>query len=266
MDYIFYGDESGHNLKNYKVYGIGSFLIPKDQENRYNRVFNELAQKHNINKEVGWKTLNSSYNIINFGMDILRFILTTSASFTSIIVHKEFFRNWNSDRISREDAFYQTYTFLLRHSAKVLKATVTAKLDQKSDSYNKRCEVVEIIANNSLKESSAKIISVQKVDSRHNVGVQVADLLTGAITASRNMYLNEDFKVNAAKALFISKLSQILGWETLHYDTYPESKFNIWHFPEECRNNPETMNEYQRNRIPYVTKPDFDAFKAEYGQ
>jgi hypothetical protein len=264
MEYIFYGDESGQNLKNYKAYGIGAFLIPKAQEERYNRVFEELAKKHNINKEIGWKTLNNSYNIINYGMDVLRVILTTSASFTSIIVHKDHFRNWSSGRISQEDAFYQTYTFLLRHIAGVLQATVTAKLDQKSDSYNKRCEVVEVIANNSLKQSSAKITSVEKVNSKHNVGIQIADLLTGAITASRSMYLNENFKINAAKALFINKLSQILGWESLHFDTYPESKFNIWHFPEECRNTPGTKDEYQRNRIAYVTKTEFDAFRAAY--
>lgn len=92
---------------------------------------------------------------------------------------------------------------------------------------------------------------MEKVNSKHNVGIQIADLLTGAITASRSMYLNEDFKINAAKALFINKLSQILGWESLHFDTYPESKFNIWHFPEECRNTPETKDEYQRNRVAY---------------
>lgn len=264
MEYIFYGDESGQNLKNYKAYGIGAFLIPKAQEERYNRVFEELADKHKINKEVGWKTLNSSYNIINFGMDVLRVVLTTSASFTSIMVHKDHFRNWSSTRISREDAFYQTYTFLLRHIASVLHASVTAKLDQKSDSYRKRCEVVEVIANNSLKESSAKINSVEKVNSKHHVGIQIADLLTGAITASRCMYLNENFKVNAAKALFISKLSQILGWESLCFDTYPESKFNIWHFPPECRNNPGTKYEYKNYRVPYITKTEFDAFRESY--
>jgi len=29
MEYIFYGDESGQNIKDYKTYGIGAFLIPK---------------------------------------------------------------------------------------------------------------------------------------------------------------------------------------------------------------------------------------------
>lgn len=263
MEYIFYGDESGQNIKEYKAYGVGAFLIPKEQEERYTRVFIGLAEKHKINKEIGWKALKNSYNIINFGIDVMRVILTTSASFTSIIVHKDRFRNWHSKTMTREDAFYQTYTFLLRHIAKVLQASVTAKLDQKSDSYKKRCEVVEIIANNSLKESSSKINSVNKFDSKHNVGIQIADLFTGAITASRCMYLNKNFQVNGAKTLFITKLSQILGWDGLHYDTYPESKFNIWHFPEECRNDPETQG-YQRNKVSYVTKDELEYYIHKY--
>ncbi|MCW8900999.1 MAG: DUF3800 domain-containing protein [Gammaproteobacteria bacterium] len=202
MEYIFYGDESGQNIRDYKAYGIGAFLIPKEQEERYLELLNELSEKHKINKELGWKTLKNSYNVINFGMDVMRVILTTSACFTSIIVHKENFINWNKDKMNREDAFYQTYTFLLRHIAKVLEASVTAKLDQKSDSYKKRCEVVEVIANNSLRESSAHIGSVTKVNSKAHIGVQIADILTGAITASRCMYLNPKFSVNPAKKLF----------------------------------------------------------------
>jgi hypothetical protein len=33
--------------------------------------------------------------------------------------------------------------------------------------------------------------------------------------------------------LLISKLASTLGWPDLYYDTYPNPKFNIWHFPDD---------------------------------
>ena len=36
------------------------------------------------------------------------------------------------------------------------------------------------------------------------------------------------------------KMANMLGWDKLVYDTYPNKDFNIWHFPSENRSRPAT--------------------------
>jgi len=35
-------------------------------------------------------------------------------------------------------------------------------------------------------------------------------------------------------------MANMLGWDQLVYDTYPNKDFNIWHFPSENRSRPAT--------------------------
>ena len=53
-------------------------------------------------------------------------------------------------------------------------------------------------------------------------------------------YINHGLTLSKAKEATFIKMSQMLGWDKLHYDTYPNKDFNIWHFPPENRAKPGT--------------------------
>ncbi len=92
-----------------------------------------------------------------------------------------------------------------------------------------------------------------KENSREFPGIQVADVFTGAITASHNLYLDPTAEVNAGKRLLIERLAAVLGWEDLATDTFPQSQFNIWNFPwEDYRNRPGSKDIVPNLTVPYV--------------
>jgi hypothetical protein len=81
----------------------------------------------------------------------------------------------------------------------------------------------------------------------------VPEYATGAINTAHNRYLNPEIQINSGKKLLINKLSSMLGWDDLCYDTFPSEDFNIWHFPEEYRATPATKHINYSSSIPYIT-------------
>lgn len=63
----------------------------------------------------------------------------------------------------------------------------------------------------------------------------MVDYLTGAINASHRYYKNKHININRGKICCIEKMSEILGWDNLAWDTWKNDKFNIWAFPREYR-------------------------------
>lgn len=56
----------------------------------------------------------------------------------------------------------------------------------------------------------------------------------------------------------MARLANLLGWDALHYDTYPHSKFNIWHFPTEYRAQPATRSVERARLVPFIRPEDLD--------
>ena len=87
-------------------------------------------------------------------------------------------------------------------------------------------------------------------------GIQVADMLTGAINTGHRLQLDPTIQINRGKRLLLARMAQVLGWDALCYDTWPDTKFNIWHFPQEYRAQPATKNVMFASTVPYVTPDD----------
>lgn len=164
--------------------------------------------------------------------------------------------------MTREDAFYQTYTYLLNHIADRVGLPAEIFIDDRTDRYSKRNEMVTNIGNNMLAQlaSKGRLESVEKIKSHDCVGVQVADVLTGAITAAHARKLNPTLPLHAGKALAIERLAEMLGWDDLCYDTFPSPKINVWHFPIQYR-GPTRMICWGREPR-YVTGADILRFRS----
>ena len=70
--------------------------------------------------------------------------------------------------------------------------------------------------------------------------------------------------LNAGKRLAIERMASLLGWDALHYDTYPHDKFNIWHFPTEYRADPATREIRVPRMIPFITPNDLDRHRERH--
>lgn len=255
MDYSLFADESGTSPAD-KCFTIGCLLVPSHFLNDFEQRVHELIKKHNLpnERELKWARVKKSYGMVNFMIDLTQLISNSPASFICKVAWKKHYYNWQSNE---EVAFYKSYTMLMSYCARILKSNISAKIDDKSDSYNKRAEVVEIIGNNNLKDKLGSISDVKKCDSKSELLIQIADLFTGAINASHNLYLNPNADIHKGKVLAIRKVAECLGWDALHYDTYPNANINIWHFPEkEFRAVPNTLEIKPNSEVAYISRED----------
>jgi hypothetical protein len=251
MSYTIFADESGTS-SNFECYSIGALLIPSDSIDEFNNRFRELIKQHGVVGEVKWKKIANSHGQINFGIDILKTIIQLKFQYSVIVVKKSDYRKWQKNK---EEGFYTTYCLLFYDRLKFSKTEHIVYIDHRYDSYDKQNEVVEIITNHMLNRisSESKLIEVLKTDSQLYPGIQVVDIITGAINAAHNRYLNPGMQLNKGKQILIKRLAKILGLDNLCYDTYPEKEFNIWNFPfETYRAKPATKKIVYDFSVPYV--------------
>jgi hypothetical protein len=258
MTRIGFADESGIDGKT-NCYSIGVVSFDADCLDGFEDYFKSKLISHGVQGEGKWTKVRGSHGLINFALDALSSILRShNASFDAIVVNTSLYRNWSSQLMTKEDAFYRTYTLLLRHIAKRANLPAEILIDDRSDGYAKRDEMMENIGNHMLAQlaTAGRLTDVRKVSSHDSVGVQVADLLTGAVNAAHARLLNARLPIHPAKRLAIERLAQMLGWDDLCYDTMPSDKFNIWHFPIEYRAVPRTRAVNLTTQIPYVSLID----------
>lgn len=218
---------------------IGLLCVPEDKINEFNDYVLNLKAKRGIVGELKWSKIKNSAGQANICIDLLSMVLRSSCCFHSIVVEKSIYNNW---LIDRELAFYQTYTYLLKNTAKLVGSELTVLIDQKCDKYKKHDEVIGIVANNMLSQigSNNNIKSVAMHDSKMHYGLQVVDILTGAVNSGYMKFLNPNLTLSQAKEAAFVKMAEMLGWDKLNYDTFPNKDFNIWHFPSENRAVPGT--------------------------
>ncbi len=250
-----FADESAIGT-GYPCYGIGALVVPSARLDGFNTYVERKLKEHGIVGEAHWTKIGSSHGLINFTIELWRDVLRHSeVRFASIVVNKSLYRNWSVDR---EVAFYTTYTFLLRHAARLRAGDFDVAIDDRCDSYDKQDEVMEIVSNRMLSKLNAdsSIVRVTKNDSKLLPGLQVADLFTGAITHAHAMRLpglSPKCAPNAAKVLLMDRMADIAGWADLYCDTMPESRLNIWHFPTEWRSTPETRRVSPKRVAKFIT-------------
>lgn len=255
MERIGFADESGTDDRS-ACYAIGAVCLPVVYLPEFESRLEALKRSHGVEGEPKWTRVRTSHGLINFALDCLCLVLSEpSVTFDAIVVNKSQYRNWRGGSVQRESAFYQTYTFLLRHIVR-RGPDLDVSIDERSDRYAKRDEVIQTVGNRMLAKLAAtgRIRSVKKTSSSSVSGIQVADLLTGAINTAHVCHLCPSFAVHAGKRLAIRRMASMLGWTNLAHDTFPHDKFNIWHFPPEFR-GPSRDPQFSTG-VPYVCAAD----------
>lgn len=105
------------------------------------------------------------------------------------------------------------------------------RVDPIHSRYQKADEAAEIILTNIIEQqpklrNHEVIKSLKTVESTESPGVQLSDLLLGAVMAARHNEVSSE-----AKLSIINRIANHLGWNDLSTDTMPKAiKFNIWRF------------------------------------
>jgi uncharacterized protein DUF3800 len=258
MPFTIFADESGTSAVE-PCYVIGALTIPDEDLSRFLGWFGGAIRNHGVVGEARWAKVAKGHGLINLVIDLMKEVLSSDISFSCIVVLKSAFRKWRTG--GEEVAFYTTYCLLLQHVARGSNDTYAVHIDERQDSYDKQDEVVQVITNRMLNRivSQASLRLVQKADSRLILGIQAADLLTGAVKAAHHLYLDPECPLSSGKRLALKRLSEMLGWAHLHFDTWPNHDFNIWHFPsQEYRAVPATMMVRPNVQVQYIVPTDFD--------
>lgn len=237
---VSFADESGTS-KGPACYTIGLITVPSDYLEEFNRRVSRAYAQSGIQGEIKWEKVRKSAGQINLCLEILRIVLSSPCTFHAIAVKKSCYRKWHSNE---HDAFYTTYNYLLRQSSKYYNSNFQVFIDQRSLEYSKQEELMKIITNNMLSSlpTKSRISQVKMENSKLHWGLQAADILTGAVNSSYMHFLEPTLKFPLAKRIAVVKMARMLGWKRLDFDTYPNPKFNIWHFPRETRGIPKTLD------------------------
>lgn len=260
MTCIAYCDESGTSA-NSRCYSIGVITVPESEQDTFEEWIANLKTGHGVNDELKWHKIRKGHGAINCALDLLYGIAKSQSwTYDAIVVHKELYINWQGNAQQLETAFYKTYIQLLRHVASRTKGATKVLIDNRVDSYRKQHEVVETIGNRMLTrlESKGRLESVQKVDSKQNPGIQAVDIITGAVNSAHQRFVTPDLKMHNGKHVAIERLACLLGWDDLCYDTWPDPRINIWHFPIQYRAVPATKRYTVAGNVPYVAASDLE--------
>jgi hypothetical protein len=258
MPRIAFADESGTDAHS-RCYAIGVICLPAERREWLEQTISELKIVHGVVGEAKWTRVRNSHGLINFVLDCMALVLREEGlTFDVIVVNKRLYRNWQGNAARQEVAFYQTYTYLLRHVVRRLKDAADVLIDGKSDRYAKRDEAMLTIGNRMLAKLAAKgsLGVVTKSASHETPGIQMADVLTGAINTAHMLRL-QTVAVHPGKHLALERLAMQLGWDHLAHDTYPHPKFNVWHFPIEFRGP--SRDPAPSQLVPYVNAGDLQA-------
>lgn len=226
---LVYCDESGMHGSPY--YGFGSLWITYERRGDLTGWVNDLRGRHRMNDEVKWSKVNARY--LPFYRDLVTgFFETHTMMFHCIVVRKGYVdRSFHARGI--EEAMQKHLTMFLEKKIEHFAAgrdgrCYRVRVDKLPFSYSKSHEVIANIGNALLRRSasSSVIHDVLERDSKETTGIQVADVLLGAVMSARNRDAT-----SAAKLALQAHTSELLGWKDLDADTYPEEwKFNIWSF------------------------------------
>lgn len=238
--YIIFCDESG--IHHSAMYGFGSLWMPWERRGDFARIWSELQDQFYPPSEVKWhkvkrQTLDFYLALIDefFRRRWLMFhCLVVGKAEVELQHHK---KDWD---LARRKQFVMLLSNKLARFA-TPKKEYRIRVDPIASRYSKADEAAEIIIERIVSKKprlQGVIHSLREVDSRDTPGVQLSDLLLGAVMAARVGEARAH-----AKLAVIERICSHLGWDSLAYDTKPDViKFNIWRFwdPTSGEPRPET--------------------------
>src|SRR6266702_3742346 len=250
-NYLIFCDDSG--LHGSTHYGFGSLWMPSERRGDIHTRIRKLRKRHHLRPdEIKWTKINAGNRA--FYVDLVREFFTRPwLMFHCIVVRKGYvdkeFHDGSYDLARRKH-----FAMLLRQKVSFFSAGAKDKayhvrVDCLPSAYRKADEVAFKIVNATLENEFgvAAVHSLITRDSKSTLGIQLSDVLLGAVMAEVTNEANSAPKLTVRRAV-----AEHLGWSDLKADTrHSEWKFNIWHFHNPKSGEPrETKTRLVKLKVP----------------
>lgn len=223
MNYEVYCDESCLEALNNKTahdyIGIGGIWVPAEYREILKENLKKIKERHGINGELKWNKLSPAF--YNCYKEIIDYFFSTESIRSRVILIKsDIVDNYKFHQSDAELSFYKFYYQLLQHWILDFNK-YSIFVDHKVNRDKSRLNLLKRILEHS--NITSLIRNVQALPSEESLGIQLADIITGLVTAKFNSQ-------NTSKA----KLSLINYIEETHlkHSIAPTSKgvdkFNIF--------------------------------------
>ena len=234
-DFLVYCDDSGIHASTH--YGFGSLWFPHQRRGDLHGLIRPIQERHGLqNEEIKWNKINVRTQA--FYKELIdAFFSVPWLYFHCLLVRRQYvdmtFHN------SADEARRKHFAMLIRNKVALFlgnnrERRFHIRVDKLPSSYEKADEAAHKIVNADLKRriGCSAIETLLTRDSKTTLGIQVADILLGAVMSERDPYAGPaDSKRAACKLAVRTHLATKLGWPDLKADTYKsEMKFNVWYF------------------------------------
>lgn len=228
-NYLVYCDDSG--LHGSTHYAFGSFWIPAERRGDFPALISALRDKHGMRDECKWHKISARNE--PFYLDLVEmFFRRPWMMFHCLIVQKSYVdkaaHDGDYDLARRKHFALLPKTKIQMLCSGGARKAYHLRVDPLPSRYKKADQAAEKIINASLQNEIGQpaVRTLFTRDSKTTSGIQVADVLLGAVM--------DDWagsSTTAPKQRVKKAIADCLGWSDLNADTLPsEWKFNIWTF------------------------------------
>lgn len=200
---------------------IGGLMLPLGSRGYIKRKIQELQEKYNLFGELKWGTVSN--NKINFYLDLVDYFFSEpELAFRTIVIDAQRINNTAYNESDQELGYYKFYYQMLYHWL-VPDGIYRIYTDQKTNGDKRRLRDLREILNNSY-YSHSPIETVQSIDSKQSLILQMENILMGAVGYRFNFKENG---TSLAKNRVVEKIEQHLKHQICHTDKN-EQKFNVF--------------------------------------
>ncbi|MFN6077559.1 MAG: DUF3800 domain-containing protein [Fluviicola sp.] len=208
MKFEVYCDESSPEVlwdkKANKFLVLGSIWIPSDYRKEFKDSIKQIKTKYNYRNEIKWNKVSPSN--LAFYLELIDYFFSTdNTRFRAIMIEAEKVNMVKFHNDDSELSFYKFYYQLLHHWILDFN-DYSIFIDHKvNKDFTRIHKLKDVLSNANLFSS---IENVQALPSNELVGIQMADLLMGALNGKVNGKTSSE-----AKHAVIKKIEEFLGKE-----------------------------------------------------
>ncbi len=226
---VFFDETGAHDCA---YFAWGSIWMAHERLDEFNATIDAIAKKHGVRGEFGWKDATSR---TAFCVEVVRwFFRQRWVCFQALFVRKRDMRIFSSARDHNDSVAYkkllctlvalQTVKFDALPGGPRAFRIIVDRVGDKPSVAEEEYRILEATIRKWSDTSLAPVTKFARVDSQSARGIQLADLLVGAIRAE---WEGGDSK-RIKRREFRRMLAECLGWEHLRATTPMNLKFNIW--------------------------------------
>jgi hypothetical protein len=228
MNYNIYCDESCHlEHDNQDIMVLGAVWAPTDKIQTISKKILELKSEYfeTIRREVKWTKISPSKK--GFYKSILKYFFDENDLHFRVLIAKDKNQLRHEEFMQDHDTWYYKMYFNMLKIILDPQCSYNIYIDIKDTHSSHKIKELNSVLSNEKYDFSREIIKgMHVVRSHESTLMQLADILTGAIS-----YYNRGLSTNVTKIELIKYIKERSGYSLDCSTLYKENKFNIfvWH-------------------------------------